>query len=73
MARMRISSWMAAGFLVVGCGGESRTAAENESCFGPAPAGNVVAKIRNDGREGQQTADAAAHVVDAIVNYVRDH
>ena len=37
MARMRISSWMAAGFLVVGCGGESRTAAENETCFGATP------------------------------------
>jgi hypothetical protein len=42
MARMRISSWLAAGFLVVGCGGESRTAAENETCFGAEPAGGGV-------------------------------
>jgi hypothetical protein len=35
--------------------------------------GTPIAKIRNDGREGQQTSDAAAAVVDAIVNYLRDH
>jgi hypothetical protein len=44
MARTRISGFLAAGFLVVGCGGETRTAAENEACFGAAPgAGGAVA------------------------------
>lgn len=46
MARTRISGFLAAGFLVVGCGGETRTAAENESCFGPAPTGGRV--VAND-------------------------
>ena len=54
MARTRISGFLAAGFLVVGCGGETRTPAENESCFGPVPAGRVVA---ND-ELGMPSADA---------------
>ena len=43
MARMGISGWLAASFLVVGCGGETRTAAENESCFGAAPGASGAA------------------------------
>ena len=42
MARTRISSWMAASVLLVGCGGESRTLAENETCFGAAASGGKV-------------------------------
>jgi hypothetical protein len=42
MATMRISRWVSvAGLALVGCGGETRVAPENEACLGPSPAGAV--------------------------------
>jgi len=35
--------------------------------------GTVVAKVRDNGRQGHEPAEAAAAVVDRIVNYLRDH
>jgi hypothetical protein len=35
--------------------------------------GNVLAKVRDSGRQGHEAAEAASAVVDRIVNYLRDH
>lgn len=36
-------------------------------------AGTVLAKVRDNGRQGKEPEEAAAAVVDRIVNYLRDH
>jgi hypothetical protein len=53
---------MAASVLVVGCGGESRTLAENETCFGAPPSGGRVVANSELGMPSDE-ADLEAWVV----------
>ena len=63
MARTRISGWLAAaGFVMVGCGGETRTAAENETCFGPPDSGGKAVANTELGMPGAE-ADLEAWVI----------
>ena len=63
MARTRISGWLAAaGLVMAGCGGESHTAVENDSCFGPADTGGKAVTNTELGMPSEE-ADMEAWVI----------